>query len=238
MEPRHVFIGSFLVTALIGLVTAYALYNEGILAPNTYTNTVYGYTLNIPRSYRLGTEYMTYANDSIASDITIASGDTPTQEEAEIVILTTQNKSTQQKNVSLLRKYPTISLGQVCDCVVIAPTMKPEQMEQLIIEREIKAGNTTRGDTITLEDKTEVPVYRQPLGNTNEFTGEFEENGQWQEKLVVYFDEAITYHLDNQYAPDQDLSFYGLIISHFTSESQTASLTDVVEQLTFLPTNN
>lgn len=197
---------------------------------NIYNNDILGFSVEIPRGYRLGESYMTYLNEVSADSIRISGTSTYSTEKSEVVVLTTQDKSKEQQGVEILEQNPNLNLEQVCECIVLKPNLMPKPMADLVNERDIKDGMGTQNGVVNLKNGETEPVYEWDLSTYNPITG-VKIGNETQSVTNVYFNTAQDYTHKNQYSDDQTITAFGLTISRYLKDSQTASLQDIVDAI-------
>lgn len=235
-ERNKIIYGSVFTVFLISLVILFALYNEGILTKKTYTNDLLGYEINIPRGYRLGDIYMKLMSENNPSSIQITSSSTYSVNNSEIVVLTKQNKTTEQKYTDILRQNQNLSMEQFCDCIVISTNLMPEAMANLINERSVKDGATKKSGQVELSDGSMLPIYENELAESylnNRNQVEQRLLDEKRELVTLFLKEPKDFILKNKYSDDNSVTVYGLNISRFTGENQTASLQIIVDGISY-----
>ncbi len=234
-DNRSILFGGLAVLVAIFVVIGFALYNEGVIGQKIYKNTLFGYELNIPFGYQLGVPYMAYLDGTDHSSIRVSSSTEYLASEAEIVVLTKQDKSSQERYVEWLKTNPALNLEQVCECVVLSAHLLPEPMSQLVRERDVKNGKLGTSTDIVTNNNQNIPVYTNELAEVY-----IDLNNQLAQKPIsrerhianVFFTNPKDFPLENDFLPDQTITVYGLTLSMFTPDSsESVSLADIINGL-------
>ncbi len=233
MEDKRILYGSVATFVAILAVILFALYNEGVFLSKTYHNELLGYDLKIPRGYRLGEDYMRYLFDIDNRSLRLQRDSEFDPLKAELVVLTKQDISKEERLAELLPNSPNISLEQICDCVVLSPNLSPKAIVDMSLTKKLSAITTTQVGEITNTDGTKTAVLHQVLTSIDRNGNVVELDDKARETSHIYFPKPLSFNIDNKYATDYTLEVFGLNTSRFTTDKDTRFLQKLQDGISF-----
>ncbi len=235
MKDKRIFYGIlFTITVTIAIII-FALYNEGVFLNKTYHNQLLDYDITIPRGYRLGIEYMAFLATLDDRPLRINTNTYFDPNTAELVVLTRQSKSQEKTNVSRLDSRRVTSLEQVCDCIVLSPIFKPQQITEMIDDKELTKGLKTKAGEITYANGKTTNIYHWKLATiaVNDTTQAATPIKAVRAVSDIYFREPRSFAFDNEYTINYQLDVYGLQLTSFVQNNNSSPFQKIARAITF-----